>query len=177
MKGQNMKKNIDTLLQEALDVCEDLNIEVGNIINIKWNNRLKSVWGRCICRSGDYRIELNPILAEEIISWEDAMNTVIHEVLHAHPDRFCHTGEWKKCANLVNRNFPIYHICRCTSAEEKGVADRMRPTANWKVTCMNCGYSCTYMRAGSVVKTLQTNPAGCRCGVCKSTDLKLTKMR
>ena len=176
-----MRKNIDTLYQDALDVVNELNIEVGKIISVRWNNRLKSVWGRCTRSNYKrnngvvewyYSIELNSILASDDVSWEDAMNTMIHEVLHAHKDRFCHTGEWKKCAELINREYPIYHITRCTSAEEKNVADKVAPTFHYIVKCNKCNSEYKYQRAGRVVKALQRNPHSCTC-YCGSKDFSL----
>lgn len=175
-KDKDMK-NIKTLLQDALDVCEDLHIEVRHIVSINWNSRLKAVWGRCKRTRYGYSIELNMILWDDQVSWEDALNTVIHEVLHCHEDRFCHTGEWKRCANLVNAEYPIYHISRCTSAEEKGVADAMRREAKYEVRCENCGCVSKYGRAGKVIIALQRNSKTYMCGKCKSTNLKLIVLK
>lgn len=169
-----MKKNINTLLQEALDVCEDLNIEVRTILDISWNKRLKAVWGRCTQTKSGYKIELNTILGEDCVSWEDAMNTVIHEVLHCHENRFCHTGEWKRCAELVNRKYPIYHISRCTSAEEKGIAAETISTSfKYAVVCLNCGLTVKYKRSGKIVKLIKSESHSCFCGKCNSTALQL----
>ena len=171
-----MIKNIKTLYLDAMDIMDELGIKTGKIQSVLWNSRLRSVWGRCTYnrKFNTYKIELNPILAGDDVSWEDAMNTMIHEVLHAHKDRMCHTGEWKRCAELVNKEYPIYNITRCTSAEEKGVADKMTRTANYTVKCNQCGHTYTYTRAGKVVKLIQTYPTnhGCRC-VCGSSNLSL----
>lgn len=169
-------KNIDTLYIDALGVLEDLNIEVGTITSVTWNNRFKSAWGRCHYnrKTNTYRIELNSILGISEVSWEQAMNTMIHEVLHAHKDRFCHTGEWKRCAELVNREYPIYHICRCTSAEEKNVADKMTNSYNYIVKCTKCGGENKYKKAGKIVKLLERNPHSCRCS-CGNDNLILIK--
>ena len=127
-----------------------------------------------------YQIELNTILGEDCVSWEDAMNTVIHEVLHCHEDRFCHTGEWKRCAELVNRKYPIYHISRCTSAEEKGIAAEVinanHSDFKWSVVCLNCGLVVKYKRTGKVIKSLKANSHSCICGKCNSTALKLIEL-
>lgn len=161
-------KNIDTMFREALDIMEELHIEVGNITDVSWNGRLKAVWGRCYynTRTETYRIELNPVLRLPEVSWEDAMNTMIHEVLHAYTGRMKHTGEWKRCAEIVNREYPLYNITRCTSAEEKGVADKMNRYYKYIVTCDVCGTVCKYKRAGNVVKALKRNPHSCKCTLC-----------
>lgn len=170
----NYIKNINTLFEEAMDIMEDLGIEVGTITEVSWNSRFKVVWGKCYYNGHTYKIELNPILRLPDVSWEDAMNTMIHEVLHAYKGRMCHTGEWKRCAELVNKEYPIYHIERCTSAAEKNVADKMTPTYNYIVKCNNCGAYHKYQKAGKIVKLIRKYPGSCKCS-CGSTDLFVTK--
>lgn len=167
-------KNINLLLQDATDVLDDLNIAYEPISSIRWNSRLTGCWGRCYRRNGIYWIELNPILGNDNVSWEDALNTVIHEVLHAHKDRFCHTGEWKRCAKLINKEYPIYNIVRTTSAEEKGVADLIAPKSyKYEIHCLNCGLVDKYMREGKIVKLIRQNPHSCKCGKCGASNFKL----
>lgn len=172
----NTLKDINVLFQDAMDIMNELNIEVETITSVRWNNRFKSVWGKCYRnrRTNSYYIELNPILKIADVSWEAAMDTMIHEVLHCHKDRFCHTGEWKRCAELINCEYPIYNITRCTSAEDKNVADKMLKNYNYIVKCNDCGLQYKYQRAGSVVKALQRNPYSCKCS-CGSHNLTLIK--
>lgn len=170
-------KNITAMYLEAMDILNELNIEVGQITTVTWNKRFKAVWGRCYYneKADIYKIELNSILSIPEVSWTAAMNTMIHEVLHAHKDRFNHGKEWQKCADLVNRNYNIYHIATVTSAEEKGIADRMKPTYKYVVTCVKCGARCKYQKAGKVIKLIKSRPGSCRCGGCGSTDLIVTE--
>ena len=172
-----MMKNINTLFADAMDVVTSLGIEVETITDVSWNGRLKSTWGRCHKnrRNNTYRIDLNSILGVDDVSWESAMNTMIHEVLHAHKDRFCHTGEWKRCAELVNREYPIYNIKRCTSAEEKNVADTMRSNYKYIVKCNDCNTQYKYHKAGKVVKLIQKYPGSCRCA-CGSNNLSVFQL-
>ena len=167
-------KDITIMYNEAVTLLNDLEIEVRKITSVGWNGRLKSVRGRCHHnrRTNSYWIELNPILASSDVSWENAMNTMIHEVLHAHEDRFCHTGEWKRCAQIINTTYPQYNITRCTSAEEKGVADMITKTVNYSIRCNDCGHVYIYARAGKVVKRIQKYPTshGCTCA-CGSSNL------
>lgn len=165
-------KNIKLLLQDALDVMDDLHIEVEPISDIKWNYRLKAVWGKCFRKNNIYWIELNPILQDDAVSWEDALNTVIHEVLHCHKDRFCHTGKWKRCADLINREYPIYHIERTTFAEEKGVENKIQRSYKYETRCLNCGHSEKWQRESRVIKALKRDSHSCRCS-CGSNDIQL----
>lgn len=170
----NYIKNINTLFEEAMDIMEDLGIEVGTITEVSWNGRFKSVWGKCYYNGYTYRIELNPVLRLPEVSYERAMDTMIHEVLHAHKDRMCHTGEWKRCAELVNKKYPIYHIERCTSAKDKNVADKIKKSYKYIVKCNNCGAYYKYQKAGKIVRMIQKYPHSCKCS-CGSTDLFVTK--
>lgn len=168
-----MDKNKDVMLKDALDIMEELNIEVETILGIYWNTRLKSVWGRCVrTKWGHYKIELNPILNNENMSWDNAMNTVIHEVLHCHKDRFCHTGEWKRCAELINREYPCYNIERATSAEEKGVAEVIASSYKYTVKCMSCGSVGKYRRENKIIRSIRNNEYRFRCS-CGSMNLKV----
>lgn len=173
-------KNADLLLEDAKDVLDSLNIEYGNILAVVVNSRAKSRWGRC-CSKGNnnYIIEISERLLQYDVSWEAAMNTMIHELLHAHKDRMCHTGEWKRCANLVNANYPQYNIKRCTSSEEKGLKDEHHRTRKesykYEIICNKCGQIDKYKRKSEVVKLILANPenSGCRCTLCKGTSFTI----
>lgn len=166
-----MKKDINIMFSDAMDIMEDLNIEVETITSVSWNSRLRSVWGRCIRSNYNktYKIELNPILKDDNVSWDAAMDTMIHEVLHAHKNRFCHTGEWKRCAQLINREYSCYHIERVTSAVAKNVADKMY---KYIIKCTNCGSISKYRSNTKVVKLVRSYPGSCRCR-CGCTNLVL----
>ena len=168
-------KNLNILVQDAKDVLDDLGIEYGPIATVTINSRAKSRWGRCK-RVGDvYHIEISSDLMYDDVEWESAMNTMIHELLHAHKDRMCHTGEWKRCANLVNRKYPIYNIKRCSSAEERGVV-RAKPTYKYKLMCDGCNSINYYQKETKAIVKIraQGNQSGYRCGRCGSTMLRVT---
>lgn len=160
-----MRKNLNTLYLDACDILDSLNIKYGPIVSVTTSTRYTSRWGTCKCdrRTGAYSIILSDRLLNEEFSYEAAMDTMIHEVLHAHKDRFCHTGEWKRCAQLINREFPQYNIKRCTSSEEKGVANRII-SYNYKVICLDCHKEWKYQKAGRVVRSVKRHTAKCPCG-------------
>ena len=169
-------KDINMLFRDAREVLDSLNIEYGNILAVNVNSRAKSRWGRCYSKgNNNYVIEISERLLQYDVSWEAAMNTMIHELLHAHKDRMCHTGEWKRCANLVNRKDPQYNIKRCTSSEEKGIPEEHYKSRNesykWEIVCDKCGTVDKYKRKSNVVKLILANPknSGCRCTVCNGT--------
>lgn len=165
-------KNLEILVQDTKDILDELNIVYGPIVNVTVNYRAKSRWGRCKRTYAGYEIEISSVLMEDSVSWEAAMDTMIHEFLHANKDRMCHTGEWKKCANIVNREFPQYHIERATSAEEKGiVTSNVEEGYKYIITCDGCGLSNSYRKKSKTVTNISRNPknSGYRCSKCGST--------
>lgn len=173
-RGTEMK-DLNTLLQDAKDVLEDLNIPYGKIVRCTVNYTAQRRWGRCRqVGTNEYEIEISYKLMADDIEWEAAMNTMIHELLHAYKNRMCHTGEWKRCAELVNREYPIYNIRRCSSAEERGVAETA-PRYKYKVICHGCGNVCKYMRGGKAIQKIKArgSESGYHCSLCKSRDLEV----
>ena len=164
MTERNTMKNLNVLVADCKDILDDLGIDYGPIESVRVNNRLTACWGRCKYnkRTGMYTIEFSGRLMQNDIDYEATMNTIIHEFLHAGKNRMCHTGEWKRLAELVNRECPQFHITRCTSGEEKGVANRV-VAYNYIVQCPNCGREFKYARAGKVVKALRRNANSCTC--------------
>ena len=172
-------KDLKTLLQDAKDVLDDLNIPYGKIVRCTVNYRAQTRWGRCRkVGNNEYEIEISYKLMADDVEWEAAMNTMIHELLHAHKDRMCHTGEWKRCAEMVNREYPIYTIKRCSSSEERGVTVDVKQRYNYKVTCNGCGNICYYTRAGKAIKKIKAygSASGYFCTLCKSKRLYVEEL-
>lgn len=167
-------KDLKTLVQDAKDVLDDLGIEYGPIASVTINYRAKSRWGMCKQVGKAYYIEISSDLMADNVEWESAMNTMIHELLHAHKDRMCHTGEWKRCADLVNREYEIYNIKRCSSAEERGVT-RTKPTYKYKLICDGCNNISYYQKETKAITKIRAygNNSGYRCGKCRSTMLRV----
>lgn len=165
MTERNAMKNLKVLVEDCKDILNDLGINYGPIASVTVNSRLTACWGRCKYnkRTGYYTIEFSSRLMKEDIDYEATMNTVIHEFLHAGKNRMCHTGEWKRLAELVNKEYPQFNITRCTSGEEKGVANRVIERNNYIVRCPECGREYRYARAGKIVKALRRNANSCTC--------------
>lgn len=166
-------KDLNVLVQDCKDILDDLGITYGPIESVKVNNRLTACWGKCRYsrRTGKYSIEFSSRLMQDDIDYEATMDTIIHEFLHAGKNRMCHTGEWKRLADLVNREYPQFNIKRCTSGEEKGVANR-ELVYHYIVKCPKCSAESRYARAGRVVKALRRNANSCTC-VCGNSRLIL----
>lgn len=160
--------------EDACDILDSLDIEYGPITNVRVNTRAKSRWGQCSYSKANetFSIEISSMLLDA--SYTAIMDTMIHELLHCHKNRLCHTGEWKACANLVNVVYN-YNIKRCTSAAEKNIEiARPETPAKYKITCQGCGRTFSYKKKSKIIKLLMNYPTnhGCRC-CCGSTDLTL----
>lgn len=168
---------LEKYFEDACMMLDNLGIVYGPIRHVEVNNRAKSRWGRCKYskRYGVYDIEISSMLLQEDVSYEAVMDTMIHELLHCHSDRFCHTGEWKTCANLVNAQYG-YNIKRATAAEEKNIAVE-KAQFKYIITCNKCGTVSKYRRAGKVVKLLQKYPENhCVCSICKGTSFTVKSL-
>ena len=150
-----MKKQMEKRLEEVFNECiEEMNaieIPFGRIVEITVNYRAKSRWGQCQmkrdCYGRCYRININADLLHVDAPEKGLKETIIHEILHTCPDCWCHTGEWKRLANLVNDCYG-YNVKRCNSSEEKGMDEfykqyeelaRKQPTWKYTIKCKSCG--------------------------------------
>lgn len=114
-------KDLKLLFNRAIEELDCIGIEYGNIVDITVNTRAKSRWGQCRKRGCGYFININERLLHDDITDEDALSTIIHEILHTCKGCMNHGYEWQKLAELVNDCYACYNIKRCTSAEEKGI--------------------------------------------------------
>ena len=174
-------KNINVLFEDAKAILEDLNIPYGNIVSVTASGKMTSTFGTCRYsrKTQTYSIKLSRRLLEDSVPYEVALDTMVHELLHAYKGRMCHTGDWKVCANKVNANYPQIHIQRCATAEEMKAAPSVRRIKKYRVYCADCGYKYDYSKKGPVVKIFLANPNSkrCSCGKCGSHNLKLTTLQ
>lgn len=165
-----INRRLIRFFEDACDILDSLNIEYGPVGEVTVNTRAKTRWGQCRYSKFEdiYDIEICSRLLESDVSYEDVMDTMIHELLHCHKDRMCHTGEWKRCANLVNEYYG-YDIQRTASSSEKNIANDRINMAKYVVTCNGCGSVSGYLKRGRVVKLLMKRPIGtCKCSICGS---------
>ena len=152
--------------EDACDMLDSLDIKYGPITDVTVNTRVKSRWGQCTYNkvSNSFKIEISAILLKG--DYRAIMDTMLHELLHAHKNRLSHTGEWKRCAELVNDCY-MYDIKRATSAAEKHIDLQTTKKYKYIVTCTGCGAVSKYVRKGKVIRLLQSELTGsCTCGVC-----------
>lgn len=176
-------KNLYRLLANAMTILDELNIPYGTIDECVTFSK-RRYWGVCSKVAGKtntYKISINDELLQDDVTYESTMNTLVHELLHAYPGRMCHTGEWKRCANIVNEHYPKFQISRCTSSYAKGIEhheySRRKAQVHYLVRCNGCGRIHTYARKGAVVQLIMKYPNnhGCRCS-CGSRNLILEQL-
>ena len=151
MKKQ-MEKRLDEMFRECIDEMNAIDIPFGKIVKVTVNYRAKSRWGQCSKRydyldGAIYTININCDLCHPDASERGLKETIIHEILHTCPDCMCHTGEWKRLADLVNDCYG-YNVKRCNSSEEKGMDEfykqheelaRKQPTWKYTIKCKGRG--------------------------------------
>lgn len=167
-------EKLNLAVQDTKDILDDLNIEYGPIDKVEVNFRASSRWGMCTYHrvTGTYTVEVSYRLLVDGVEREALLDTLVHEFLHAHISRMSHTGEWKRCAGLVNRKYPQLNIKRCTSSEEKGIECDFSKY-KYLITCDKCGAVSAYKRRGNVVDAISTIPKNnpfCKCDKCKGNS-------
>lgn len=166
--------NPETMLLDAKDVLDMLNIPYGNVTKVLVNYTANSRWGQCRynSRTDSYVIEISARLLDEDVPYESGMSTMIHELLHAYKGRMNHTGEWKRYAEYINSQFPIYNIKRTNSSAEMSI-DTSNIRYKYRIVCDKCGTESLYMRESRVVKLIKMG-AGCyNCTKCGSSKFSI----
>lgn len=175
-----MKIRIDERLvkyfKDAVEIFDALDIDFGPIDEVTVSNA-KSTWGTCRYDrvNGVFSLKISSMLLEDGVAYKDVMDTMLHELLHCHENRMCHTGEWKTYANLINKEYG-YNIKRATKAAEKNIDMSNIDIPKYIVSCDGCGAVNKYRRKGKVVKALMKNPVGtCRCTICGGNSFTVTE--
>lgn len=176
-----LREKLELAVQDTKDILDDCGIEYGPVDNVDINFRAKSRWGQCTFHrdTKSYSIEVSSMLFMEGVEWEALLDTLIHEFLHAHKDRMCHTGEWKRCANIVNREYPQYNIKRTTSAAEKNIPEAVvSESIKYIITCDGCGTQSRYKKKGRVVSLIMKHPkrSCCRCNMCGGNSFTVKEL-
>lgn len=148
MKRQ-MEKRLEEVFRECIDEMNAIEIPFGKITEVTVNYRAKSRWGLCVRTVGvygyEYSINIRAELCHPDASEKGLKETIVHEILHTCPDCFCHTGEWKRLADIVNDCYG-YNVKRGASAADLGMTEFYEKhgevkKALWKYTvvCKKCG--------------------------------------
>lgn len=170
-------KDLYEVMNECKRDIESLGIELGEVCKLSVNKRAQTRWGLCRGCKGVYEISISSRLLDDEVDDMALKNTMAHELLHTIKGGNGHKGEWKRCAELMNRTYG-YNIKRCTSADEKGVLSSNREKKiKYILECSNCGQKYDYIRKTKVINAFLYNGKEAkvryRCGVCKKNALDL----
>lgn len=159
-------KDVNLLLTNAKHIFNTLDIEYGNVTEIKVNYRAKTRWGQCRKRGNGYIIEINDRLLKDDITEDKAMNTVLHELLHTVNGCMNHGYKWQSLAELINDCYSCYNIERTTSADYFGISREERINDyKYTIRCEKCGQ--TFYR----YRKFDTHRYS--CGVCHTKNWKI----
>ena len=151
--------DFDALLARVRAQAEALSIPVSPRLSphVVVNRRAVTRFGCCVCRDGQYHIELTQRLLEA--PERACLQTLAHEVLHTCPGCRNHGVRWKGYAQRMNEAYG-YDIRRTGTCEELEIPD-VRPVRHLLV-CQSCGKE--FPRA--VASPLVRHPERyrCRCG-------------
>lgn len=176
---KEMLELLDKYLNDARDILDSLDIEYGEVKEIKVNKRLTAIWAKCIeDYDKKYIIDVNPRILAENIPHNVILDTVVHELLHCHKDRMCHTGEWKRCAELINSKYKQFNIQKSASFEKFGIESvihkRKEEKNKYRLECRDCHYVILYKRKPKDALCLSMGiNFHKKCSVCGSTNLIL----
>jgi len=167
-------KDVYSIYEDAQTILRNCGITVGNVESVNVNTRAKRRWGCSKYKNGNFTIEISDRLLADEVPYNSALTTMVHELLHCDVDKRSHTGEWKRCAEIVNQRYPYLNIKRTTSPEEKGIDEE--PTRvrhedfKYFIKCCDCGRVHKYKRASKVVTLVLSQPGSCKC-CCGSNKL------
>lgn len=153
---ERYEKRLSAVYRECIEELDVLDIPYGNITKVEVNYRAKSRWGLCKRMASayetKYEIQISVDLLMSNATEKGLKETVIHEILHTCPNCMCHTGEWKRLADLVNDCYN-YNVKRTNTAEDKGLDEnevmkrRVTSTPKYVFKCKGCGAFCVKTRA------------------------------
>lgn len=145
------KSELDKMLQKAIKQVTDLGIELSKPINPKVRNyKATSYFGQCRYRSREYRFEITISDYHLTDGYENVMDTLVHEVLHACKNARGHGEVWKRYANMVNKAYK-YDIQRCGTYSMK-IPTEKRPKANYIIECKECKHQYKRTRMSKIIK-------------------------
>lgn len=132
-------KNLNELLQKALEMCDHCGIPYREITEIKTNNRLSSCWGRCLTKNHRaFWIEINGKFARDEFSTDAGIIEVIcHEIIHTCENCWNHGDLFMAYGRRLTENYGI-KVSATDSAENRTIdAIAWKESKKYAVKC-NC---------------------------------------
>ena len=132
-----MSRDLNAAARDCLRMLEQCGIPIGRIREIKADTRSCRRWG--VCRreaDGSFRIGISARLLEDGVPLQSLQQTILHELLHTAPGCMDHTGNWKRYADLLNRQYG-FSIRRASAPEDLGAPEDTR--IRYRFRCEGCG--------------------------------------
>lgn len=166
-------RNINVVAIECMRELEIIGIPFGEVQEFTVNYRAERRWGQTkILPGGKFSININHRLLDESTNIDGLKSTIIHELLHTCKGCFNHGETWKTYAAIVKK-FYGYEVKRCSSADEKGIAEENRCSRkrnsfsyNHKYVCRKCGQEIYRSRERGFVDRY-------KCGRCNGSFIKI----
>lgn len=151
------------ILNRCVKECTISGIEVGEITDIKINNRPKHRLGQCIQKvDGTYEIEISGFFLTDDVEDIIVRSTVMHEVLHTSPGCMNHGKTWTSNANYVNKKYG-YKVSRCFDVTANaGVKNSYLKSSKYIYKCDKCGNKVGFNRKCKFTKFTHRYS----CGLC-----------
>lgn len=174
MRTQN---DIEILANEAIVIVEKTirpyNRHLHPILRpILINTRAKHRLGQCTIKNdlGNTKaiIQISSLLLDDNVPDNYVLETLVHEVLHAVHGCHGHTGDWRRFANLINKEYNYLNITARATMEEleaNGVPTEQftrQKDYKYAVMCEGCGQTIRRTKPSKLI----TNPEYYRCGNC-----------
>lgn len=111
-------KDVNQLLERAKEILDELDLEYCKRIKLKVSSRMTRRWGCAVALTWySYEITINDALLQDNVADIDALNVMVHELLHCHYDHHGHRGRWLTCAKKVTKAYPELPITRTWDIE------------------------------------------------------------
>ena len=128
--------------------------------HVRINTRAKKRFGQCICRNGQYTIEVSSVLLNA--PERSCCQTIAHELIHTCKGCGDHGSLSQRDAAIMNRLYG-YSISRTNTPEEMGISPvESESAAKYILECRKCGAKISRTRLSPVVA--HPSRYRCRCG-------------
>ena len=130
--------------------------------------------GVCEKKKGFYILSFNlPYM--RLVTDEEALSTIYHEVAHAIKDGMSHTGKWKACAQKITKQLGV-PVQRVNHHDEYSKLYKQAHSTENKTTyqpiCNECGFEMrSYKSQCTPIKSIMRGERRFFCPGCKSRNL------
>lgn len=154
------KKELDSMLQKAIEQVENVGIKVPTNIKSKIRTyKATSYFGQCRKKEGQFEITISEYHLKN--GYNAVMETMIHEVIHTVDGCWNHGELWKRCVDKVNRKYG-YSISR-TGSQKQGYSLKVAEVnVKYIIKCDKCGNTIQRQRMSKLVKYPEIYR--CKCG-------------